>query len=100
MEFKPHCERVEESVPFADVEVLSIRYDVTSADPSELAKAAANDLLTALRFSLGIERRSLRSRRRQTFLPLGRLSEYVSEKSVLLPVFCWMSLHELAHPGN
>ena len=32
MEFKPQCERVEESVPFANVEVLSIHYDVTSAD--------------------------------------------------------------------
>ena len=31
MEFKPQCERVEESVPFANVEVLSIHYDVTSA---------------------------------------------------------------------
>ena len=32
MEFKPHCERVEESVPFIGVEVLNINYDVTSAD--------------------------------------------------------------------
>lgn len=32
MEFKPHCERVDESVPFADVEVLRVHYDVTSAD--------------------------------------------------------------------
>ena len=32
MEFKPHCERVEESVQFADVEVLWIQYDVTSTN--------------------------------------------------------------------
>lgn len=32
MEFKPNCERVEESVAFGDVEVLSIHYDVTAVD--------------------------------------------------------------------
>ena len=32
MDFKPDCERVEESTPYADVEVLAIHYDVTSAN--------------------------------------------------------------------
>jgi len=32
MKFKPHCERFDLSVAFADVEVLDVHYDVTSAN--------------------------------------------------------------------